>query len=311
MRYAGSITDIPGLLAGHHTNSAAATGCTVVIAPQGAVGGVCVRGAAPGTRETDLLKPGNLVERVNAVALCGGSAYGLAAATGVMAWCEEHGYGLDVGVAKVPIVPAAVLFDLGVGTPHVRPDAAAGYAACQAASAGPMAQGRVGAGTGCTVGKALGERYAMSCGIGSASLKLPSGVTVAAAVAVNALGDVFDHTSGIQIAGARDEAGAWLGIADRLLEGVPPQSLAGENTTIGIIATDAALTKAEANRMASVAHDGYAITIRPVHTMNDGDTLFTLSYGEKREDMTVLCAAAVEAVARAIVNAAVAGGVTE
>ena len=227
-----------------------------------------------------------------------------AAATGVMDWCEEKGYGLDVGVAKVPIVPAAVLFDLGVGSAKVRPDAAAGYAACEAASEEAMPQGRVGAGTGCTVGKALGGQFAMACGIGSASITLPSGVKVAAAVAVNALGDIFDHQSNQQLAGARDAQGNWLNISQMILGGAPSQSLLGSNTTIGIVATDAALTKAQANRLASVAHDGYALTIRPVHTMNDGDTLFALSCGEKTEDMTVLCAAAVEAVARAIVNAA-------
>jgi L-aminopeptidase/D-esterase-like protein len=311
MRYSGSITDIPGLLAGHYTDQTARTGCTVVIAPTGAVGGVDVRGAAPGTRETDLLKPGNLVEKVNAIILCGGSAYGLAAADGVMHWCEEQGYGLDVGVAKVPIVSAAVLFDLGVGTPHVRPDAKAGYAACQAAGSDPLAQGRIGAGTGCTVGKALGGSYAMPGGLGTASIRLPSGVTVAAVMAVNALGDVFDHHSGIEIAGARNEEGVWLDLMGRLTGGQPSQSLVGVNTTIGIVATDAALDKAQVNRLATVAHDGYALTIRPVHTMNDGDALFALSLGDKKEDMTVLCAAAVEVVARAIVNAAVAGSITE
>ena len=306
MRYSGTITDIAGLVAGHYTDKENATGCTVVIAPEGAVGGVCVRGAAPGTRETDLLEPGNLVEKVNAVALCGGSAYGLAAATGVMEWCEKKGYGLDVGVAKVPIVPAAVLFDLGVGSAKVRPDAAAGYAACEAASTAPLLQGRVGAGTGCTVGKALGGQFAMACGIGSASVTLPSGVRVAAVVAVNALGDVFDHMTNTQVAGARDAQGNWLNISQLILGGAQSQSLLGSNTTIGIVATDAVLTKAQANRLASVAHDGYAMTIRPVHTMNDGDTIFAMSYGDKTEDMTVLCTAAVEAVARAIVNAATA-----
>jgi L-aminopeptidase/D-esterase-like protein len=308
MRYPGSITDIPGLLAGHFTLEQAMTGCSVVITPQGAVGGVCVRGAAPGTRETDLLAPGNLVERVYAVTLCGGSAYGLAAADGVMRYCEEHGYGLDVGVARVPIVPAAVLFDLAVGTPHVRPDAAAGYGACLAAKASPPQQGRVGAGTGCTVGKALGPMYAMAGGIGTASIALPSGARVAALVAVNALGDIFDHETSVQIAGARNEEGRWLNIHKSLLEGRPSRALLGENTTIGVVATDAALTKAQANRLASVAHDGMAMTIRPAHTTQDGDTLFTLSYGERQEDMTVLCAAAVEVVARAIVNAVSQGG---
>lgn len=303
MRYPGTITDISGLMVGHYTDKENKTGCTVVIVPQGAVGGVCVRGAAPGTRETDLLEPGNLVEKVNAVALCGGSAFGLAAATGVMDWCEEKGYGLDVGVARVPIVPAAVLFDLGVGSAKIRPDAAAGYAACEAASEAPMIQGCVGAGTGCTVGKALGGQFAMRGGIGSACVTLPSGVHVAAVVAVNALGDIYDHVTNTQVAGAQDPEGKWLNIPRMMLEGVPSQSLLGSNTTIGVVATDAALTKAQANRLASVAHDGYAMTIRPVHTMNDGDTLFALSCGDQKEDMTVLCAAAVEAVARAIVNA--------
>ncbi len=298
MRYEGSITDIRGLRVGHASDFDSRTGCTVVLTPKGAIGGVCVRGAAPGTRETDLLRPDALVEKVHAVVLSGGSAFGLAATDGVMDWCRQNHIGLDVGVTVVPIVPAAVLFDLAVGKAEVYPNAAFGWQACEMASESPVVQGQIGAGTGCTVGKVKGMSSCMPGGIGSASLTLPSGVTVAALVAVNALGDIYDYSKNERITGIQGSDSLAI-----LLNGERSVSLTGTNTTIGIVATNARLTKTQANRLAEVAHDGFALSIRPVHTMNDGDTLFALSYGDRDEDMTTLCTAATEVVARAIVNA--------
>ena len=309
---ADAITDVRGIRVGQHTDARRPTGCSVVLAqgPQGegAVAGVDVRGAAPGTRETDLLDPANLVQQVQAVLLSGGSAWGLDAASGVMRWLEEHGLGLPVGSAPgqlVPIVPAAVLFDLHVGDARIRPGFDAGYAACQAARSAPPAQGNVGAGAGAVVGKLFGMASAMKGGIGSASVRVGE-VTVGALIAVNALGDVVDPDSGAPIAGARTPDGQALRHSVRaMLAGEAPSAiLAGSNTTIGVIATDAPLTKARAQRLAGAGHDGLARAIRPVHTMSDGDTLFALSTGHAPPiDFNVLCAMASEAVARACVNA--------
>ena len=305
--FPGSITQVRGLEVGQFTDPRRPTGCSVVIARTGAVGGVDVRGAAPGTRETDLLDPANLVGVVHAVLLTGGSAWGLDAAGGVMRWLEEEGVGLYVGSAPgqvVPIVPAAVLFDLHVGDARIRPDAAAGYAACQAAG-DEIAQGNAGAGAGATVGKLFGMPYAMKGGIGTASVTL-EGVTVGALIAVNALGDVVDPAAGTPIAGARTEDGQQLrGSVVAALAGDKPLALlAGANTTIGVVATDAPLTKAQCQRLADAGHDGLARAIRPVHTMSDGDTLFALSTGMAGAlDFNVLCTMAGEAVARACVNA--------
>ena len=296
-----------GLEVGQFTDPRRPTGCSVVIARTGAVGGVDVRGAAPGTRETDLLDPANLVGVVHAVLLTGGSAWGLDAAGGVMRWLEEEGVGLYVGSAPgqvVPIVPAAVLFDLHLGDARIRPDAAAGYAACQAAG-DEIAQGNAGAGAGATVGKLFGMPYAMKGGIGTASVTV-DGVTVGALIAVNALGDVVDPAAGTPIAGARTEDGQQLrGSVVAALAGDKPLALlAGANTTIGVVATDAPLTKAQCQRLADAGHDGLARAIRPVHTMSDGDTLFALSTGMAGAlDFNVLCTMAGEAVARACVNA--------
>ena len=303
--YAGTLTDVQGIEVGQFTDPRRPTGCSVVLARAGAVGGVDVRGAAPGTRETDLLDPANLVGVVHAVLLAGGSAWGLDAAAGVMRWLEEHGIGLPVGGAPgqiVPIVPAAVLFDLHVGDARIRPDAAAGHAACQAAGRTPPEQGNVGAGA--TVGKLFGGAHAMKGGIGSASVSV-DGVTVGALIAVNALGDVVDPASGRPIAGARSADGRLHGSVARALAGEPPLSiLSGTQTTIGVIATDAPLTKAQCQRLAGAGHDGLARAIRPVHTMSDGDTLFALATGQTRAlDFNLLCAMAGEAVARACVNA--------
>ncbi|HEX8958719.1 MAG TPA: P1 family peptidase [Solirubrobacterales bacterium] len=290
-----AITDVPGVLVGHDTDLVGATGLTVVLCTAGAVGGVDVRGSAPGTRETDLLRPTNLVQEVHAVLLTGGSAFGLAAADGVMRYLEERGIGFPTGVANVPIVPAAVLFDLGVGSPSARPDAAAGYRACLAAGR-RVVEGSIGAGTGATVGKALGPAGAVKGGLGTASARLPNGIVVGAVVAVNALGDVYDPDTGRRVAGSRGAGASVEG-------GVP-----GTNTTIGVVATSARLTKEGANKVAQMAQDGLARAIRPAHTMFDGDTLFALAMGTDETPSTPALVSAVgalaaEVVARAIVRA--------
>ncbi len=306
---AGAITDVPGIEVGHFTDARRPTGCSVVVARAGAVGGVDVRGAAPGTRETDLLAPTNTVDTVHAVLLSGGSAFGLDAASGVMRWLDERGIGLPVGPARVPIVPGAVLFDLTVGDAAIRPDAAAGYAACEAARPDAPAEGCVGAGTGAAVGKVFGMDFAMKGGIGTASVRV-GGVTVGALVACNALGDVVDPGTGRVIAGARTADGTGLRDTRRaLLAGEAPiPLLAGTNTTIGVIATDATLTKVQATRLAQAGHDGLARAINPVHTASDGDTLFTLATGKAaaHPGMLALSVMAAEAVARATVRAVLA-----
>ena len=303
---AGSITRVAGIEVGHFTDTRRPTGCTVVMAREGAVAGVDVRGAAPGTRETDLLHPSNLVDKVHAIMLAGGSAWGLEAATGAVRWLEERGVGLDVAVGRLPIVPAAVLFDLLVGDMRIRPDAVAGYAACAAASDVDPAEGNVGAGAGAVVGKVFGIQHAMKGGVGTASVTV-DGVTVGALIACNALGDVIDPDTAQVMAGARTDDGRVLRDTRRaLLRGQPPQPLlAGTNTTIGVVATDAILTKAQAHRLAIAAHDGLARSINPVHTMSDGDTLFSLGTGRagKSLGMMVLATMAAEATARATARA--------
>ncbi len=307
--HAGAITDVEGIEVGHFSDPRRPTGCTVILAREGAVAGVDVRGAAPGTRETDLLAPGNLVQQVHAVMLAGGSAWGLAAADGAMRWLEQKGIGLDVRYGTLPIVPAAVLFDLPVGDARIRPDAAAGHAACEAASNAAPAEGNVGAGCGALVGKLFGVHRAMKGGIGTASITV-NGVTVGALIACNALGDVLDPDTARVVAGARTEDGrALLDTRRALLRGdLPRPLLAGTNTTLGVIATDAVLTKVQANRLAAVAHDGLARAINPVHTMSDGDTLFALATGRvplegDAPGMTVLGTMAAEVVARATLRA--------
>lgn len=292
----GSITRVQGIEVGHYTDARRPTGCTVIMARAGAVGGVDVRGAAPGTRETDLLHPTNLVEQVHAVMLAGGSAWGLDAATGAAQWLEEHGVGLDVHYARLPLVPAAVLFDLGVGDARIRPDAQAGYAACAAACSAAPAEGNVGAGTGACVGKVFGMARAMKGGIGTASVTV-DGVTVGAIIACNALGDVLDPDTAQIVAGARSEDGLQLLDTRRaLLRGDAPRPiLAGTNTTIGVIATDAIITKAQAHRLAVVSHDGLARAINPVHTMSDGDTLFTLGTGASGQTLGMMTLATMAA----------------
>jgi len=307
IRAESAITDVAGVKVGHWTSTRRPTGCTVVLVEHGAVAGVDVRGSAPGTRETDLLNPENLVERVHAIVLSGGSAFGLDAASGAMRYLDEHGFGYDTGVAKVPIVCGAVLFDLPVGDPRIRPDAASGYAACVAAGDARPAQGNVGAGAGATVGKLFGYARSMKSGIGTASITL-AGVTVGAIVAVNALGDIVDPATGRVLAGARTADGkAKMGATDAILGGEVPAILAaGTSTTIGVIATDATLTKAQAQKVAQMAHDGLARAINPIHTMFDGDTIFTIATGgvPKTANPTLLGMMAAAVAAASVVRAA-------
>jgi L-aminopeptidase/D-esterase-like protein len=323
--YPGSLTDIAGLVVGHAAAKGRPTGCTVVLCPQGVVCGAAVRGGAPGTRETDLLRPENTVQQVHAVLLTGGSAFGLDAASGVMRWLEERGHGLAIGSAelgiRVPIVPAAVLFDLWLGDARIRPDAGTGYAACLAASADAPAQGKAGAGLGAMVGKMFGPQRAAPGGIGAASVRV-GGITVAALVAVNAIGDVMDE-QGRVLAGACGAGGAEdshggegvngnnavhgataVGTTQALLRGEgPAHVMAGMATTIGVVATDALLTKAQATQLANLAHHGLARAVSPL-TPHDGDSFFALGTGGsgKAGDLTALGAMAAEVVARAIRN---------
>ncbi len=303
-----TITDVPGIQVGHYTDPVAVTGCTVVLCPDGAVGGVDVRGAAPGTRETDLLRPLNLVQQAHAVVLSGGSAYGLAAADGVMIWLEEQGVGFPVGVGVVPIVASAILFDLAIGDPTVRPRPENGYQACASADSSAPTQGSVGAGTGATVGKALGPDRAVKGGLGCSSRRVGDYV-VGALVAVNALGSIVDAETGNLIAGPRDTDG--LGFLDSvdILESaaVPVEASALRNTTLAVVATDAPLTKEQANKVAQMAHDGLAMAIRPAHTMFDGDVVFALSTGKATPvpDVTPFGVAAARALSTAILKAVV------
>ncbi len=307
---AGAITQVAGIEVGHFSDARRPTGCTVIIAKDGAVGGVDVRGAAPGTRETDLLQPGNLVERVHAIVLAGGSAWGLEAATGAVRWLEEQGVGYDVGVGRLPLVPSAVLFDLMMGDASIRPDAQAGYLACTAASNRRPTEGNVGAGSGASVGKLFGMARAMKGGVGTASITL-DGVTVGALIACNAVGDVLDANTGRILAGARTTArGLKLMDSRRAMLGgkMAAPLLAGTNTTIGVIATDAVISKAQAQRLALMGHDGLARTINPVHTQLDGDTLFTLGTGKSKKTLSLLLLGtmAAEVTARATMRAVLA-----
>ena len=298
-----TLTNLPGIRIGHWTDLDAATGCTVILCPDGAVAGVDVRGGAPGTRETDLLDPLCLVEKVHAICLAGGSAFGLAAADGVMRWLEERGHGFDVLVARVPIVPTAILFDLLVGRADIRPDAAAGYAACEAAHAGPVEMGNVGAGTGATVGKMLGFELAMKGGIGFASRTIGDTV-ISALVAVNTAGNIVDPATGQIMAGARNPNGS--GFVDtthvleqRLLHAMNPWG-GRSNTTLAVVLTNVALSKVGCTKVAQMAHDGFARTIHPVHTSVDGDIIFALSHGEQSGDASIVGALAADVVAEAV-----------
>jgi L-aminopeptidase/D-esterase-like protein len=307
------LTAVQGIKVGHHTLTQRPTGCTVVLAENGAVAGVDVRGGAPGSRETALLDPMASAERVHAVVLSGGSSFGLDAATGAMRYLEERGIGVRFGGHTIPLVPAAILFDLPIGDGRIRPTADCGYAAAKGATSDPVAEGNVGAGAGATVGKLAGRDRAMKAGIGSAEIRLRDGVIVAALVAVNAVGDVIDPATGKVIAGVRSEDGKGLADARTLLLTRPalrqPQRGDDElalNTTLGIVATNATLTKTQATRVAQIAHDGFARAIVPVHTASDGDSIFALATGTVTGavDADLVGWAAAEAIAQAIVRAA-------
>lgn len=296
MKRKNAITDVRGILVGHAQDERALTGCTVVLCRKGAVAGVDVRGGAPGTRETDLLNPVNLVEKIHAVVLAGGSSFGLEAATGVVRYLEEQKIGLDTRAAKVPIVPAAILYDLGLGHADVRPDAAMGYRAAASASSAAPAEGNVGAGTGASIGKMRGIKYASKAGIGTTSIDI-NGVIIAALVAVNAIGDVVDPKTG------RIVAGMQTGSSLESMKTNQARSAVKSNTVIGVIATNAKLTKAGATKVAQMAQDGLAQSIRPAHTMFDGDTIFALATGEQDADLSMVGAFAAEVMAEAIVRA--------
>ena len=302
-----TMTAVAGIRVGHHTLAARPTGCTVVLVDGDAVGGVSQRGGAPGPRETDLLDPLNMVDKVNAVVLSGGSAFGLDAATGVVRFLEERGVGWQTAAGRVPIVAGAILFDLGIGgNPKIRPTADCGYRAAAAAADRPVEEGSIGAGAGATVGKFGGGRP-MKAGVGSAAVVLPNGLIVGAIVAVNAVGDIIDPANGTVVAGVRGSDGR-LADARRILRSgqTVTQPSAAENTTIGVVATNARLSKADANRMALMADDGYARAIYPSHTQGDGDTIFALATGrwDGPANITTIGALAAEAMAQAIVRAA-------
>lgn len=296
----GTITDVPGIKVGHYSDYKALTGCSVVIAEEGAVAGVDVRGSSPGTRETDLLRPTNMVQKIYGILLTGGSAFGLDATGGVMQYLEEKHIGFDTGGALVPIVPAAVIYDLDIALSSVRPDKKMGYMAAKNSSDCKVEQGSVGAGTGATVGKIHGMDWAMKSGIGSYSIDLGSDVFIGAMSVVNALGDVYEN--GNIIAGAREEDG-FLDTYEYLKSQNSYSKPLGKNTTLTVVATNASMTKDEANKMAQVAHDGYARAIKPVHTVYDGDCIFAMSTGDVKYDVMTLCEAAAEATEKAIINA--------
>jgi L-aminopeptidase/D-esterase-like protein len=301
----GFITDVDGIKVGHFTDSRRPTGCTVILYERGAVAGVDVRGSAPGTRETDLLKPTNFVDKVNAIVLSGGSAFGLDTATGVMRYLEEHDSGYATAGGKVPIVPAAILYDLTVGDGKIRPDADAGYKACVNAKSGLIEEGSVGAGAGATIGKIGGGRP-MKGGIGTSSIKLANGLIVGAIVAVNCVGDVIDPKTGRIVAGARTPDGkSFLNIIETFRSSGRSGAAPGQNTTIGVVATNARFDKTQMTKIAEMAHDGMARAINPTHTPSDGDTLFAMSTGASSvaPNLSAIGALAAEAVSEAILRA--------
>src|SRR5687767_5209096 len=315
MKRANAITDVRGIEVGHAQDDEALTGCTVVLCRKGAVAGVDVRGGAPGTRETNLLNPINLVEKIHALVLAGGSAFGLDAATGVMRYLEEKRIGFNTGAAKVPIVPAAILYDLNIGRADVRPDSPMGYRAALSASSDAPVEGNAGAGTGSSVGKMFGGSLSMKSGVGTAGMDIGSGVILGALVAVNAFGDVVDPQTGRIVAGLRSgkvgplRIGAKGYFADtlRMMKGTIGRGILGvaahANTVIGVVATNAKLNKAQATKVAQMAQDGVARAIRPAHTMLDGDVLFALSTGAEKVDVSTVGAFAAEVMAQAIVRA--------
>jgi L-aminopeptidase/D-esterase-like protein len=305
-----TLTDVPGILVGHYTDLEAATGCTVVICPDNTVGGVDQRGGAPGTRETDLLRPMHLVETVNAVLLSGGSAFGLAAADGVVHYLEDKGIGYKAGGGQfiVPIVPATILMDLGIGKSDIRPDAAMGLAACEAATTDPVLQGTVGAGTGCRIGAMMGNAFATKGGMGSASIDLGDGLVVAALMAVNSVGDIIDETGHVMAGLRQQPEGSGFASTMNMLKMMahmtePLTGARTENTIIGVVATNASLTKEQVNKVAQMAQDGIAQAVRPAHTMFDGDTIFALASGQMTANVNAIGAYAAEVVAQAIRSA--------
>lgn len=300
--YKGYITDINGIVVGHSQSVEGMTGCTVIICEKGATGGVDVRGSAPGTRETDLFKAEKMVDKVHAVVLSGGSAFGLEASSGVMKYLEEQDIGFDVGVTKVPIVASAVIFDLNIGDHRIRPDFHMGYMAAKKANAQEQLQGNVGCGMGATIGKILGPQNAMKSGLGSATVKVGN-LKVSAMVSVNSFGDVYDFENNKQIAGVYDyENNKLLNSINIMKEMNRELGFNVQNTTIGIIVTNAVLTKAEANKISQMAHNGYARSINPIHTMVDGDTIFTMATNEVKGDISLIGTLAAEAMSMAITN---------
>ncbi len=300
--YLGYVTDIEGIKVGHMESQEGLTGCSVIICEEGASGGVDVRGSAPGTRETDLLQAEKMVDKIHAVVLAGGSAFGLDAASGVMKYLEENSIGLDVGVTKVPIVPSAVIFDLGLGDFRIRPDKEMGYQAAKNASKEENRQGNVGAGIGASIGKIMGPLFSMKSGLGSATVSLGD-LKVSALVVVNAFGDIYDFENKRQIAGVYDKTNKKLLSTVDIIKGMNKElSFNGQNTTIGLIVTNGILTKAGANKVSQMAHNGYAKTINPVHTMLDGDTIFTMATNKVKADINLIGILAVEAMSKAIIN---------
>jgi len=306
MSSTGYLTEIGGLRVGHATDAVGLTGCTVIICDTEMTGGVDVRGSATGTREIELLRPTHLIQHVHAILLSGGSAYGLEAATGVMRYLEEHGRGFDLTIARVPIVPAAILFDLALGDPQARPDAGMGYSACASANDGVFPRGSVGAGTGATVGKIFGLSYAMKAGLGTACAGLHGGIKVGAIVAVNSFGDVRDPVNGRIIAGARNPEGAGFADTEEIIRGdLSATSWSFHNTVIGLVATNACLSKEETNKLAQMASNGIARTIAPAHTSFDGDVVFALSHAETRlrAPVSAIGSAAAQVLSLAILDA--------
>lgn len=301
--YSGYITDVPGIKVGHGESIEGMTGCTVILCEDGAVAGVDVRGSAPGTRETDLLRPEKMVDKVHGIVLSGGSAFGLDAASGVMKYLEENGVGFDVGVTKVPIVCGAVIFDLNIGDYRIRPDYNMGYKAAKSASETENRQGNIGCGMGATVGKILGPEYSMKSGLGSASIKIGD-LWVGAIVAVNSFGDVYDYEKKGILAGTYDyKEKRLLNSYEIMKEQGKTVEFPMKNTTIGVVATNGILSKAEANKVAQMAQNGLARSINPIHTMYDGDTVFAMSTGKVKADISLIGTVASEIMSKAIVNA--------
>lgn len=300
--FEGYITDVKGIKVGHADSRDGMTGCTVIICEDGATAGVDVRGSAPGTRETDLLKAEKMVDKVHAIVLSGGSAFGLEAASGAMKYLEEKGIGFDVGITKVPIVASAVIFDLTIGDYRIRPDIRMGYEACKNASSDENRQGNIGCGMGATVGKILGPNNAMKSGLGSATVRVGE-LIVSAIVAVNSFGDIYDFNSARQIAGVYDYENNKLLNSIEIMKNMNKDiGFNLTNTTIGVVATNGMLTKAEANKVSEMAHNGFARTINPIHTMVDGDTIFTMATNKVKADINLIGTMAAEAVAKAVLN---------